>query len=878
MSDSPLTTLLSRQPIAGTRGYLVDNQNQVIVAAGEGVRNSVPQVLVRRALAGPVLSSDGFVMAAAPVPGTSWTYVLEAPETSVLAPMSGSRTEWIGLGVVGLIGLAVVLFATRVMAARERTRQEKAIADEQLRLTVQHAPIGMAMLDLDQRFVEPNAKLCEMLGHSTAELEKLTWGDVTHPDDLGLDDGLVVELLAGATGHYEIVKRLMTADGGVIEGRSSVALVRDEHDDPQHYVAQIEDVTSIRAAERELRRRAHYDSLTDLPNRELLLQRLDDALEGERGESLLAVGFCDLDEFKHVNDTDGHQVGDLVLREVARRLTAVVREGDTVGRMGGDEFVLMLRDLRSREEAEHILERARQAVEVPIVLHGRQHRVGLSTGLAFADPGDSADRLLGNADLALYAAKRGGRNRVEVYTPAMRPDEAAEEPRGDAERRKVAATPSGADTGAGGVVAIASPVPAPAAEGSMEQCIRDALEHDRVTLAYQPVIDLTSGLLVGVEALLRLKDADGVTVAPFEVIGVAEQSGLIIDLGWRVLQLATIQGGAWRDEYDVIVPVAVNVSAVQLGSAGFLADVLASVARAGLPPHALTLELTESVMLAGASPGSQQLHELRDAGFELAIDDFGTGYASLSYLHELPAATLKIDQTFVAGVPEDRRAVAIIAGVVALARHCGIACIAEGIENEEQRAHLAQLGVLGQGYLLGRPGTADAIGALIRAGMTDLPGGGLASAGEASAANTRDPVTGALWRDPGMKELDREVVRARRSAASLVLAFVRIEFATPVDPRSAHLVLVEVAVAVQNRLRAYDLVVRYGDEELMCAVVGTPIEAIDARLVAVAEELNDLEGHPTVRVGLAEMMPGESLESLVARVDAGAEPVGSPRG
>ncbi|MCW2832141.1 MAG: diguanylate cyclase [Nocardioides sp.] len=410
------------------------------------------------------------------------------------------------------------------------------------------------------------------------------------------------------------------------------------------------------------------------------------------------------------------------------------------------------------------------------------------------------------------------------------------------------------------------------ADARMEQCIRDALEHDRVTLAYQPVIDLTTGLLVGVEALLRLKDADGETIAPFEVIGVAERSGLIIDLGWRVLQLAALQGGAWRDDYNVVVPVAVNVSAVQLGSRDFPTDVLASVARAGIPAHGLTLELTESVMLGGTSPGSAQLHQLRAAGFELAIDDFGTGYASLSYLHELPASTLKIDQTFVSGVPDDRRAVAIVAGVVALARHCGIACIAEGIETEEQRAHLARLGVLGQGYLLGRPGPAHAIGTIIEQGRADLVPFNPPSGESADPTPARDPVTGALWRDPGMRELDREVVRARRSENSLVLAFVRVEVDVSVDQRSAHLVLVEVAVALQEALRPYDLVVRYGRDELVCAVVGTPLPALEERLNAVVEDMRLLPDAPTVLLGLAEMQPGESLEALVSRVDVGSTP------
>ncbi len=426
----------------------------------------------------------------------------------------------------------------------------------------------------------------------------------------------------------------------------------------------------------------------------------------------------------------------------------------------------------------------------------------------------------------------------------------------------------------------ASPPPAPATgatstpasdpkQHQAEQGIRAALEDDRVALAYQPVFDLTTGLMVAVEALLRLRDADGVVKSPYEVIGVAEKSGLITDIGWRVLQLAATQGGVWRDQYGVIVPVAVNVSAAQLGSSDFPTDVLAAVERAGLPPHALTLELTETVMLGGRSPGSEQLRDLRTAGFELAIDDFGTGYASLSYLHELPASALKIDQTFVSGLPDDRRSVAIVAGVVALARHCGIACIAEGIETEAQREHLVGLGVLGQGFLLGRPGDAKAIGELIEQGRADLPVSPEPASAGSSSDSPLDAATGAFWRDPGMKELDREVARAQRSATSLVLAFVRLGLDESVERSSANTLMVEVASALRSRLRPYDLVVRFGDDELVCAVAATPLAEIDQRLTDVADEIQQLSGHPTLHVGSAQMETGETLQSLVARIHVG---------
>jgi EAL domain-containing protein (putative c-di-GMP-specific phosphodiesterase class I) len=250
--------------------------------------------------------------------------------------------------------------------------------------------------------------------------------------------------------------------------------------------------------------------------------------------------------------------------------------------------------------------------------------------------------------------------------------------------------------------------------------IEEALYHDEVRVDYQPIFDLSTGLVVGVEALVRLLDAEGRPVPPAQLIPAAEASGLIVDLGRRVLQLAALQSARWRAEHGVLLPIAVNVSAVQVTQRGFRQDVLDAVERAGVPPEALLIELTESRLLETGSGGLEQLRQLSDAGIELSIDDFGTGYASLSLLHDLPACTLKIDQSFVAGIPDDHRAVAIVAGVIALARNFDMICIAEGIESETQLAYLAERGVHGQGFLLGRPDDASAIGRIIANGGTAL--------------------------------------------------------------------------------------------------------------------------------------------------------------
>ncbi len=575
-----------------------------------------------------------------------------------------------------------VPFAVR--RAEDRTRRSG--ADERLRLTVDNAPIGMTMVDLEHRFVDPNPRLCSMLGYPAEELAGMTFEQVSHEDELDLDLTHVQRLVAGDIDSYEIEKRYLRRDGSVLWGRLAASLVRDEDGEPRYFVSQIQDISEFRAAQDELEQRALYDSLTGVGNRNLLMDRLTAALlaSPEQPRTPVAVAFCDLDDFKQINDTYGHAIGDLVLKEVAHRLRDTVRGNDTVARMGSDEFVILFPQVESPQEAMTVFDRAQRVVAQPMVIDGHTLSVLMSGGVALGHPGDRPDSLLRNADVAMYAAKERGGGRAVTYHAALRGERGARVPVG--------------------------------LYDGMQSVIRDALEHDRVELAYQPVFDLSTGLMVSSEALLRLTDAHGRQVPPRDVIPAAEASGLIIDVGRRVLQLAAAQSARWRDQHGVVLPIAVNVSAVQLAQPSFPDELFEFIRQAGAQPGSLSLELTESVLVEAGFGGMERLLGLSSAGVELAIDDFGTGYASLSYLHDLPATTVKIDQSFVAGIPEDERAVAIVNGVIALADNFGMSCIAEGIETEAQRAYLAARGVLGQGHLLGRPGRADAIDSIIDSG------------------------------------------------------------------------------------------------------------------------------------------------------------------
>ena len=411
LEDGPLKAFLERQPIPGTRGYILDSSGTPIVAAGEGTASEHADQS-----AAPGDPVEGRVIASSPIPGTSWTYVLDAPEDKLLAPVSdGDRAQWLLLVGLAALGLAAMVTASVAMDARARARRETAAADHRLRLTVENAPIGMTMISLDHRWIEPNKRLCDMLGYSVDELAAMTLDQVTHPEDIGIDLAMLEELTTGTIDHYELKKRYIRRDGTTLLGRLVVSLVRADHDRPAYFVGQIEDITEVHEAQAQLEYRAHYDALTGLANRGLLLDRLTHALSDSRRPGSIALGFCDIDYFKQINDTYGHHVGDAVLTEVAARLQVAVRPGDTVARMGGDEFVVMLIAVEGTSQAELALDRVMTSFGQPVETGGEILMIGMSGGLAISEPGDTADTILRRADRALYRAKAMGRGRIEVH-------------------------------------------------------------------------------------------------------------------------------------------------------------------------------------------------------------------------------------------------------------------------------------------------------------------------------------------------------------------------------------------------------------------------------------------------------------------------------
>ncbi|HET9771743.1 MAG TPA: EAL domain-containing protein [Acidimicrobiia bacterium] len=431
---------------------------------------------------------------------------------------------------------------------------------------------------------------------------------------------------------------------------------------------------------------AVHDTLTGLPNRVLLSDRLEQALRRTaRTNASVAVLFIDLDRFKFVNDSRGHAVGDELLVAVADRLRSVVRSHDTVARFGGDEFVVVCEDVDAAVQASVLAERIAETLREPVLAAGQEVFLGASIGIAVADGDtDSPESLLRDADAAMYRAKDRGRDRCEFFDAVMRTEAVA--------------------------------------RLEMQSALHRAVERDELRLHYQPVVDLATGAVCGVEALVRWARPHHGLVAPGAFIPLAEETGLIVPIGAWVLEEAVRQVARWQESHPgLAVTVNVNLSAAQLRQpdlAGTLADLIAAH---GIAPGALCLELTESTFMEEADGHGAALAALKALGVHLAIDDFGTGYSSLTYLKRFPVNVLKIDQAFVGGLGRDASDTAIVRSVVDLAHALGLTVVAEGVETADQAAHLGQLGCdLAQGYYFARPLPADQLDTLLGR-RTDVP-------------------------------------------------------------------------------------------------------------------------------------------------------------
>ncbi|WP_240125399.1 putative bifunctional diguanylate cyclase/phosphodiesterase [Thermomonas alba] len=576
--------------------------------------------------------------------------------------------------VVRLAGTARNIDALREMES------ERQVAAEVLRNMAE----SVAVLDEEFRIVAANPAFSRMTGYAVEEVlgqdTSLLNGD-RHPPEFYQQARQAIR--AGRSWSGEMWQR--RKDGRDFLCAMQCNVILDPGTRRRLYVLVTSDITERRRIEQELRYLANYDPLTSLPNRTQLAERLAHAIvQARRSGHKLALLFLDLDNFKDINDSQGHATGDRVLRAVARRLQDVVGPGHTVARISGDEFAVVLEDIRDAAEADRCAQRIIAAFETPLRLDDRNEAtISPSIGISlFPDHAQVPTDLLKRADTAMYRAKRGGKRGYVRYVQAMEEDS----------RRRA------------GLIAA----------------LRRAIERDELSLAFQPVLSLREQRYCSVEALLRWNSRDYGRIAPCEFIPLAEDSGLIVPIGeWALREACRTLADWMRAGLDPDIKLAVNVSAVQLLRGELPRTAASALAQSGLPASCLELELTESVLMGNAEQALQRLDAFAEMGVSIAVDDFGTGYSSLSYLRRLPIHTLKIDKSFIDGVasPDDREDAAIATTIIAMARALGLQVVAEGVETAAQLAFLERNACdLVQGYWISRPLDAQAcLSLLLRA-------------------------------------------------------------------------------------------------------------------------------------------------------------------
>jgi diguanylate cyclase (GGDEF)-like protein/PAS domain S-box-containing protein len=545
--------------------------------------------------------------------------------------------------------------------------QHLAESEQRWRLAFEHSPIGAALVSDDGEIMLANASLAAMLGRRVEALVMMSLRDITHQDDIDLDAAKMAELLAGGIESYTVEKRYVAADGTSLWGQMTAAAVPDLHGDVHGVIVQLQDVTQRRDAELELANRALHDPLTGLANRFLVQQWLGSALLEHLGRDV-GVLYCDLDRFKVVNDSLGHTAGDDVLVEAAARLCAAVRPEDLVGRVGGDEFVIVCERLGSADDLTRLAARLCDALDEPIVIGEHSHTVTISIGAAMGRSPESADDLLMRADMALLRAKRLGRARVESFDETV--DRIAT--RDDLE---------------------------------LEEQLRASIGTGQLRAFYQPILTLDDRQLAGHEALIRWEHPQQGLLAPARFLDIAENTGLIRSLGWWVLGQACRDAAVELGGVGVSSSwVAVNASPTQLTRGDVYDTVMETLERTQLPPDKLHLEITETALMQASPTLVGELRQLREAGVGVVLDDFGTGFSSLSLLRDFPVSMVKIDKSFITPLTEDRGAQAIVRAVLSMCRDIGVPVVAEGVESEAQAEKLATLGCSHvQGYLFGRP-------------------------------------------------------------------------------------------------------------------------------------------------------------------------------
>jgi diguanylate cyclase (GGDEF)-like protein/PAS domain S-box-containing protein len=620
--------------------------------------------------------------------------VLAALAVAVYEMTEHSMPTPVIVGVVLLSGLLLArlivasldnLVLSRTLESQVAERTLELVTREQwFRSLVQHSSDVVTVIDPTGvvRYQSPAAE--RLFGNDPAAMVGLLLSTLVRPADVARLH-VAIERAVAMPGASFLLEFAMAHRDGSWRDTETVITSLVDVPDVRGLVLNTRDVSDRKQLQERLTHQAYHDGLTGLANRSLFQQQLATALTDEFvGE--VAVLFCDLDGFKAVNDSQGHDVGDTLLRLVAERLRRAVRAGDIVARFGGDEFAVLVQDADAKKAASEVAERIAASLQSPFALGDREVRVGVSIGIAMAELDDySVDALLRNADLAMYRAKADRHGTVVVFEREMH----------DALLARLA----------------------------VEDDLRGALGSGELVLHYQPTVALSTGVAVGVEALMRWYRPDHGIVGPQEFIGIAEDNGFIDAMGQWALFEACRQGASWQSyaRPGTVFSVGVNISARQV-TPGLVDVVAGALAESGLSPAALLLEMTESVLLGRTEEAVEVLHALKRLGVRIAIDDFGTGFSSLSYLSRFPVDVLKIDKGFICDVDRPGEPAELARTIVQLGRSLRLATIAEGIETQGQRHALLEMGCdFGQGYLFSRPLPANGVTVLLQSSLADIP-------------------------------------------------------------------------------------------------------------------------------------------------------------
>jgi len=592
--------------------------------------------------------------------------------------------QWLyrALGVAALLLVlgAAIHFS---LLARERKRALETIrkGEQRFRTMFEASPLGIALIDsISYEYRDINARYQEIVGRSQQELRALRWLDVGHPDDVAQVKAQMALLTTQQISSFKAVSRLFRPDGSVAWIDVSITAIDTEAGSHPHHLCMIEDVTAKKQSEQLIWQQANFDTLTHLPNRRMFMDRLGhEMLKSQRDKTRLAVLFIDLDHFKEVNDTLGHQQGDVLLVDAARRISACVRKSDTVARLGGDEFTVALCELENAQDVERIAQDILRRLLQPFDLGQEQAFVSASIGITlYPDDALDIDSLLKHADQAMYAAKGAGRNRYSYFTPTLQ-------------------------------VAALSRM-------RLTNDLRGALKGEQFELYFQPIVHLASGAIHKAEALIRWNHPQRGVVSPLEFIPLAESSGLIVEIGEWVFRESARWVQRWRQCCHPDFQVSLNQSPLEFQREGSsYGGWLQHLQALALPGQSLVVEITEGLLLDASSVVSTRLLQLRDAGIQVALDDFGTGYSSLSYLKKFDIDYLKIDRSFTRNLATDSSDMALSEAIIVMAHKLDLKVIAEGVETPEQRDLLAAAGCdYGQGYLFAKPMPALQFDAFLR--------------------------------------------------------------------------------------------------------------------------------------------------------------------